>query len=135
MVGVDQLGLALTVDGVVLGATVKANDGGLAGNHQAVDDAGHDEVAVAALQVDITAGVTAQQAGDVKREGATGLMLARDRAGVGNDDAAGAADGGNALFLGIEVDHGTGADLGLVERLGANQAVSSSVVNTHSRAG
>ena len=49
-------------------------------------------------------------------------MLARDRAGVGNDDAAGAADGGNALFLGVEVNHGAGANLGLVERLGADQA-------------
>ena len=122
VVGVDQLGLALTVDGVVLGAAVKANDGGLAGNHQAVDDAGHDEVAVAALQVNIAAGVTAQQAGDVEREGATGLVLARDRAGVGNDDTAGAADGSNALFLGVKVNHGAGANLGLVERLGADQA-------------
>ena len=49
-------------------------------------------------------------------------MLAHDGAGVGNDDAAGAADGGHALLLGVEVDHGAGADLGLVERLGANQA-------------
>ena len=122
MVGVDQNSLALTVDGVVLGAAVKANDGGLAGNHQAVDDAGHDEVAVAALQVDIAAGVAAQQAGDIEREGATGLVLARDRAGVGNDDTAGAADGSNALFLGVKVDHGAGANLGLVERLGADQA-------------
>ena len=122
MVGVDQNSLALTVDGVVLGATVKANDGGLAGNHQAVDDAGHDEVAVAALQVDVGAGVTTQQAGDLERKGAAGLVLAHDRAGVGNDDTAGAADGGHALLLGIEVDHGAGANLGLVERLGANQA-------------
>ena len=122
VVGVDQNSLALTVDGVVLGAAVEADDGGLAGNHQAVDDAGHDEVAVAALQVDIAAGVAAQQAGDVEREGATGLVLARDRAGVGNDDAAGAADGGNALFLGVKVNHGAGANLGLVERLGADQA-------------
>lgn len=58
---------------------------------------------------------------DVEREGATGPVLARDRAGVGNDDAAG-ADGGNALFLGVKVNHGAGANLGLVERLGANQA-------------
>ena len=65
--------------------------------------------------------MTTQQAGDVEREGTAGLVLTRDRAGVGNDDAAGAADGGNALLLGIEVDHGAGADLGLVERLGANQ--------------
>ena len=122
MVGVDQNSLALTVDGVVLSAAVKADDGGLAGDHQAVDDAGHDEVSVAALQVDITAGVAAQQTGNVEREGATGLVLAHDGAGVGNDDAAGAADGGNALLLGVEVDHGAGADLGLVERLGANQA-------------
>ena len=122
MIGIDQNGLALTVDGVILGAAVKADDGGLAGDHQAVDDAGHDEVAVAALQVDIAAGVTAQQAGDVEREGATGLVLARDGAGVGNDDAAGAADGGNALFLGVKVNHGASANLGLVERLGADQA-------------
>ena len=122
VVGVDQNSLALTVDGVVLGAAVKADDGGLTDNHQAVDDASHDKVAVAALQVDIAAGVTAQQAGDVEREGATGLVLARDRAGVGNDDAAGAADGGNALFLGVKVNHGAGANLGLVERLGADQA-------------
>ena len=122
MIGIDQNGLALTVDGVVLGAAVEADDGGLAGDHQAVDDAGHDEVSVAALQVDITAGVAAQQTGNVEREGATGLVLAHDGAGVGNDDAAGAADGGNALLLGVEVDHGAGADLGLVERLGANQA-------------
>ena len=74
MVGVDQLGPALTVDGVV------------------------------------------------EREGATGLVLAHDGAGVGNDDAAGAADGGNALFLGVEINHGAGANLGLVERLGADQA-------------
>ena len=60
VVGVDQNSLALTVDGVVLGAAVKADDGGLAGDHQAVDDAGHDEVAVAALQVDIVAGMTTQ---------------------------------------------------------------------------
>ena len=66
--------------------------------------------------------MTAQQAGDVEREGATGLVLARDRARVGNDDAAGAADGGNALFLGVKVNHGAGANLGLVERLGADQA-------------
>ena len=72
--------------------------------------------------MDIAAGVTAQQAGDVEREGATGLVLARDRAGVGNDDTAGAADGGNALFLGVKVNHGAGANLGLVERLGADQA-------------
>ena len=49
-------------------------------------------------------------------------MLAHDGAGVGNDDAAGAADGGNALFLGVKVDHSTGANLGLVERLGTDQA-------------
>ena len=122
MVGVDQNSLALTVDGVVLGAAVEADDGGLAGNHQTVDDAGHDEVTIAALQVDIAAGVAAQQAGDVEREGATGLVLARDRAGVGNDDTAGAADGSNALFLGVKVNHGAGANLGLVERLGADQA-------------
>ena len=122
MVGVDQNSLALTVDGVVLGAAVKADDGGLAGDHQAVDDTGHDEVAVAALQVDVGAGVATQQAGDVEREGATGLVLAHDGAGVGNDDAAGAADGGNALFLGVKVNHGAGANLGLVERLGADQA-------------
>ena len=122
VVGVDQNSLALTVDGVVFSAAVKADDGGLASDHQAVDDAGHDEVAVAALQVDIAAGVTAQQAGDVEREGATGLVLAHDGAGVGNDDAAGAADGGNALFLGVKVDHSAGANLGLVERLGTDQA-------------
>ena len=122
VISVDQLGLALTVDGVVLSAAVKADDGGLAGDHQAVDDAGHDEVAVAALQVDVGAGVTTQQAGDLERKGAAGLVLAHDRAGVGNDDTAGAADGGHALLLGIEVDHGAGANLGLVERLGANQA-------------
>ena len=122
VVGVNQLGLALTVDGVVLSAAVEADDGGLAGDHQAVDDAGHDEVAIASLQVNIAAGVTTQQAGDVEREGATGLVLAHDGAGVGNDDAAGAADGGNALFLGVKVNHGAGANLGLVERLGADQA-------------
>ena len=122
VVGVNQNSLALTVDGVVLSAAVKADDGGLAGDHQAVDDAGHDEVAVAALQVDVGAGVTTQQAGDLERKGAAGLVLAHDRAGVGNDDTAGAADGGHALLLGIEVDHGAGANLGLVERLGANQA-------------
>ena len=72
--------------------------------------------------MDIAAGVAAQQAGDVEREGATGLVLARDRAGVGNDDTAGTADGGNALFLGVKVNHGAGANLGLVERLGADQA-------------
>ena len=49
-------------------------------------------------------------------------MLAHDGAGVGNNDAAGAADGGNALFLGVKVNHGAGANLGLVERLGADQA-------------
>ena len=62
-------------------------------------------------------------------------MLAHDGAGVGNNDAAGAADGGNALFLGVKVNHGAGANLGLVERLGTTRPVSSSVVNTHSRAG
>ena len=122
MVGINQLGLALTVDGVVLGAAVKADDGRLAGDHQAVDDTGHDEVAVAALQVDIAAGVTAQQAGDLERKSAAGLVLAHDGAGVGNDDAASAADSSHALLLGVKVDHGTGADLGLVERLGADQA-------------
>ena len=122
MVGIDKLGLALAVDGVVLGATVKANEGGLAGDHQTVDDTGHDEVAVAALQVDIAAGVTAQQARDLERKSAAGLVLAHDGAGVGNDDAAGAANGGHALLLGVEVDHDAGADLGLVERLGTNQA-------------
>ena len=122
MVSVNQLGLALTVDGVVLGTAVKADDGRLAGDHQTVDDTGHDEVAVAALQVDIATGVTAQQARDVERKGTTGLVLAHDRAGVGNDDAAGAADGGHALFLRVEVDHDASADLGLVERLGADQA-------------
>ena len=49
-------------------------------------------------------------------------MLAHDGAGVGNNDAAGAADGGNALFLGVKVNHGAGANLGLVERLGTDQA-------------
>ena len=66
--------------------------------------------------------MTTQQAGDLEREGAAGLVLAHDGAGVGNDDAAGAADGGNALFLGVKVNHGAGANLGLVERLGADQA-------------
>ncbi|VWM25082.1 Uncharacterised protein [Collinsella intestinalis] len=122
MIGVDELGLALAVDGVVLGATVEAHQGGLTGDHEALDDAGHDEVAVAALEVDVGTGVTAEEAGNLKREDATGLVLAGDRAGVGDNDAAGAADGGHALLLGIEVDHGAGVDLGLVEGLGAHEA-------------
>ncbi len=49
-------------------------------------------------------------------------MLAHDGAAVRDDDAAGATHRGNALLLGIEVDHDARVDLGLVERLGAHQA-------------
>ena len=94
----------------------------LAGAHELLDDAGQDEVAVAALQMDVGTGVAAHEAGDL--EGYRGALhvLAGDGARERGDHAAGAADGGDALLLGVEVDHDTSVDLGLVEGLGANEA-------------
>ena len=119
---VDEDRLALAVDGVVLGAAVEGHERRVAGGHEALDDAGHEQVAVAALEVDVGAGVAAEQAGDLEREGAAACVLAGHRARVGRHDAAGAAHRGNALLLGVEVDHDAGVDLGLVERLGAHEA-------------
>lgn len=120
-VGKGEHRRALARDGVVLGAAVEAHEARRGPAQHLLDDAGHEEVRVAALQVDVGAGVASQKAGDLDGERAALDVLALEGAREGRHHAAGAAHGRHALLLGVQVDHGASGDLGLVEGLGAHQ--------------
>ena len=86
---------------------------------QGVQDPAQQHAAVGAALVDLRAGVTAHQAGDgdLLHRGAEGTA-GHGQAAVG-PGAAGAADGENALVLGVHVQHPAALENGHVQALGA----------------
>ena len=109
-------------DGVALGAAGEGDETGVCVFENSEDRAGDELVRVRAAEVDVRAGVAAEEAFDVDGDGLTGEGLPGERTGHGVVHAAGTADGGDALVFGVEVQHEAAVELRIVEHVGAEQA-------------
>ena len=118
-VGDGDDGAALARDGVVLQSAVHADDAQRRARTDGVQHTPEKLVCVSAPLVDLRARVAAEQAADRDGERRARKRRARDRQRAHGDIAARAADGEDALILGVDVEHRAPLEHGGVERVRA----------------